>query len=133
VEETRVAASGAWGVVEWAKDAAGKLPARDFYLSLSQGDRAKIDILFANLAENGRISNREKFRNLGEKAGQQGRALWEFKSFQIRFLGDFRKGYRFVVADGLYKRKDNLRPADIEIALRILSENDAREKQRESR
>jgi hypothetical protein len=49
--------------------------------------------LFQILGETGKILNREKFKGLGE----QGLGLFEFKSFQIRFIGDFRPGKRFVV------------------------------------
>jgi hypothetical protein len=125
VEPTRIAAAGAWGTVEWALDSSRHMPAREVYLSLSPGDRAKMDTLFKNLAEVGRITNREKFRNLGDRAGARARSLFEFKSFQIRFLGDFRRGARFLVAHGITnKKKDDLPRADIERTVRILEEND---------
>jgi hypothetical protein len=76
------------------------------------------------LAQTGRISNREKFKQLGQRAGAGG-GLWEFKSHQIRLIGDFRPGRRFVVAHGTRKKRDELGRQDIETALRILSENKA--------
>ncbi len=66
---------------------------------------------------------------LGEKAGPKARGLWECKSFQIRFIGDFRPGGRFIIAHGLdNKKKDNLPKPDIEKAVRILEEHDSIER-----
>lgn len=124
-----IAAKGSWGTVEWAVDSQGNLPARDVYLSLSNEHKAKVEALFRRLADFGRIENRVKFRQLGEKAGPKARGLWEFKSFQIRFIGDFRPGGRFIVAHGLNnKKKDDLPRSDIEKAVRILEEHDASER-----
>lgn len=106
------------------------MPAREFYLDLDDKDKAKIQALFQRLAEHGEIPNREKFKQLGEKAGPKGRGLWEFKSFQIRFIGDFRRGNRFIVAHGLRKKRDDLPRADIDKAVRILAEHDEREKRK---
>jgi hypothetical protein len=116
----RTAAKGTWGTVEWALDLRLGMVAKAFYDALEAGDKGKVVALFQWLANVGRIPNREKFKSLGAQGG----GLWEFKSFQIRFLGDFRPGYRFVVAFGVRKKKDDLRAEDITTALRILAEND---------
>lgn len=119
----RIAAKGTWGTVEWALDARLRMPAQEFFLSLDQVDRDKILALFARLASFGRIDNRERFKALGSKGGN----LFEFKSHQLRFLGDFRPGKRFLVAHGLRKKQDSLDPSDIQVALRVLAENDRAE------
>lgn len=124
----RIAAKGSWGTVEWAVDSRGDVPAREFFELLPTEDRAKVNALFRRLAEVGAISNREKFRQLGEKAGSKGRGLWEFKSFQVRLIGDFRTGKRFIIAHGLQKKKDNLPEQEIKKAIRILEEHDSRER-----
>ncbi len=117
-----IAARGSWGTVEWAINSQNRMPAQEFYTALPTADRAKVLALFQRLAEFGSISNREKFKNLGREGG----GLSEFKSFQIRFLGDFRPGKRFIVAHGLHKKKDRLDPSAIETAKRILAEHDKR-------
>jgi Phage derived protein Gp49-like (DUF891) len=116
----RIAAEGTWGTVEWAFDLRDRMPAKEFFLALDASDQRKIAALFQWLASDGRVPNREKFKGLGADSF----GLWEFKSFQIRFLGDFRPGARFVVALGLTKKKDALKPADLKAADRILKEND---------
>lgn len=128
-DSAHVAARGTWGTVEWAIASNGKMPALEFYQeTLSNSDKAKADTLFKRLAETGRIVNPEKFKNLGERAGPEGRKLYEFKSFQIRFLGAFRPGGRFVIAIGVRKKKDNLSKSGIKRALQILAQHDARER-----
>jgi len=126
-DPVHIAAKGAWGKVEWAIDLKGEMPARDYYLKLPDEDKAKVNTLFQRLADFGSITNWEKFRQLGEKAGAKAKGLCEFKSFQIRFIGDFRPGKRFIIAHGTRKKKDKLPQAEIEKAIRILVEHDARE------
>ena len=94
----RIAARGTWGTVEWAITKDGKpAKARAEYETLSDGDRAKVLALLRRLAEHGRIDNREKFRQLGQKAKGKAQGFWEFKSFQDRLIGDFRSGKRFII------------------------------------
>jgi hypothetical protein len=119
-----VAVRGTVYTIEWATDAQGKTPAREFFDGLSSEDQAKILALFGRLANHGHITNREHFKQLGSRAKGDARALWEFKKHQLRFIGDYRAGRRFVVAHGVRKKTDNLHPADIDKALRILQEHD---------
>ncbi len=74
-----IAARGVWGTVEWATDNRGKMPAREFYLGLSDKEKAKVNTLFKRLTESSKITNREKFKQLGPKAGPQARGLWSSK------------------------------------------------------
>lgn len=119
--DLQIAASGRWGTIEWAVLQDNAIPqAREFYLAQSESDKAKLLVLFQRLAEVGRFSNTEKFKQLGEHAGKHGKGLWEFKSFQLRFLGDFRPGCRFILAQGVRKKQDDLRKSDIEKAIHVL-------------
>ena len=79
-----------------------------------------MEVLFERLAESGRIRHNEKFKKLDDR---QGHAIWEFKSYQLRFLGAFAPGRRFLVAHGVRKKKNNLRSADLDRAARILTEH----------
>lgn len=119
-EEAEVipAARGRWGTVEWAIDARGRKPGCEFFERLGESDQAKVLALFRLLADTGQIRNREKFKKVVD-------GLFEFKSFQLRFFGDFRPGYRFIVASGVRKKQHRADPADIRVALRILEENNS--------
>jgi len=111
---------GQWGTVEWATSASGKLPALEFFESLSSQDAAKIMALFESMAESGAIKNQEKFKKLGNFGSW---AVWEFKSFQLRFLGGFLPGNRFLVAVGLRKKRQKHQRRDIERTAKILEEH----------
>lgn len=119
-DKDSVAATGDWGVVEWAVDRRGVSNAREFFESLSQKDQAKVLALFKRLALFGVIKDAEKFKRLGSVGGRE---LHEFKSFQIRMFGEFRGRGRFVVGYGVIKKKDKLRPQDLDTAARLLSES----------
>lgn len=126
-ERTRkIAAQGEWGEVEWAVLRNGRSPARRFFQQLERREQAKALSLMARLAETGLIVNRERFRQLGKRAGKRGRELWELKSHQLRLLGDYRCQRRFVVAHGLKKKRGRLLASDIQKAVRILWEFDHR-------
>ena len=118
--ESAVAVKGQRISVAWASDHRGRLPAREFYQTLSSEERQKVLALFKRLAETGEISSREHFKSLGKSGGN----LWEFKRFQLRFIGDYRPGGRFLVAFGLRKKRDELDDSDIKKAARILAEHD---------
>ena len=125
-DEPQNAARGRWGTILWAGIPPGSVPqAREFYLGLDDGDKAKCLKLFQWLADEGKIINREKFRALGQEYGPVGRGLFEFKSCQIRFLGGFRPSSRFVIARGLIKKKDRHDKSDLEATQKILAEYDA--------
>ena len=116
------AATGTWGRVVWAVETGGKRAALEFFKALSDQDAAKMQVLFRRLAEFGRIDNPQHFKKLEDR---QGVAIWEFKRYQIRFLGGFGPGRQFVVAHGLRKKRDKLRSPDISRAARILTEHRA--------
>lgn len=118
-----LAVAGEKFTVEWATDSRDRMPALEYFNTLKKEERQRLMMLFKRLADNGDIANREHFKCLGEK----GERLWEFKHFQLRFLGDYRSGRRFVIAHGLRKKRDELDPAAIARAKRILDEHDERE------
>lgn len=118
-----LAVQGEKFAVEWAVDSRERMPALEYFKTLEKKERQKMITLFKRLADQGDIASREHFKSLGK----QGEGLWEFKHHQLRFLGDFRPGGRFIVAHGLRKKQDDLDPADIARAKRFLDEHDERE------
>lgn len=106
----------------WACETSGKAPAHEFFLDLDAKDRARIQALFERLAETGRIRTSERFKKLETRGGV---ALWEFKSFQLRFIGTYSPVARqeFVVACGLLKKRQRHNTRDLNRAARILKEH----------
>ena len=86
----------------------GSCPVGDFLDSLDKADKAKLSVLFTRLGDTGVISNREKFKKV------EG-SIFEFKSFKIRIFCFFH-GKEVLLADGIIKKTDKLRAADIERA-----------------
>jgi hypothetical protein len=103
----------------WAKDSQGRRQAREFFENLDEGDRGKLLALFKRLASQGpqAMHNREKFKKVGQEGSHK---LFEFKSFQLRFIGEYRGGKVFAVAHGLRKKGDDLPKSAREVAARIL-------------
>jgi Gp49-like protein DUF891 len=99
--------------VAFAQDASGCFPAKEFYQSLNQADKAKIMRICMRLADQGQLCNVLKFKHLGD-------GLFEIKSHQIRifcFLDD----RTWWLTDGVRKKRDRHQKSDIERARRIRS------------
>lgn len=129
-----VAARGSWGTVEWAATTTGEsVPAKGAFDALGDDDRAKVLALFKWLAGQGQIKNRQKFRQLGQQAKGKAQGFFEFKSFQDRFIGDFRPGKRFIIGAYAHKKKDKLDEEDINRAVKALAANDQWEEQQKKK
>lgn len=124
VSANPIAVNGEKLTIEWAVDSRGRMPALEFYKELSLKERQRVLALFKRLADTGDIASREHFKSLG-KSGDN---LWEFKRSELRLLGDYRPGGRFIVALGLRKKKNDLNRSDIEKASRILAEHDEQDR-----
>jgi hypothetical protein len=116
------AAKGKHFTVVWAIARNGKSEAKEFFERLAASEQAKMTALFQRLADHGSITNREQFRQLGQRAKGEAKKLWEFKRFQTRMLGEFRPGRIFAIALGVTKKSDELKSSDVDKAMRILSE-----------
>lgn len=120
---SRAAFHGQTRTVEWAVCADGACPARDFFKSLRRSDQVGLAKSFERLGNDGFIRSKEHFKQI------EGTDLHEFKRFQIRLIGAWRPGGRFVIAHGIDdKKQDKLRKADIDRAYKVLAENDAMER-----
>jgi hypothetical protein len=78
-----------------------------------------MQVLFKRLGDEGRISNREKFKPI------ENTEFWEFKSFQIRMPCYFRQDRRVVITHGFLKKGDNIRRGDLIRATNIKNEYEA--------
>jgi hypothetical protein len=114
---TIIAAEGRKLRVLWAMSNNGRMPAKEFYdKKMSDKERAKILALFKRFAAMGSISNKEQFKPLGE-------GLFEFKNYQLRFIGKFGPSQGdFSVGIGLKKKRGKHKQSDLRKAQRILDE-----------
>ncbi|MED5370092.1 MAG: type II toxin-antitoxin system RelE/ParE family toxin [Myxococcota bacterium] len=111
--------------LRFARDARGRLPAREFLDSLHQGKRrnTKVPNLLAKmerLADNGPDSNEHHFKHLGDE-------LYEFKAGNLRLACAWQEeGVLLLLLCGFVKKQQRTRPQDRQRALRILTEHRAR-------
>lgn len=104
--------------IEFAIRSNGTMPAKDFYdNNLSDKERRKLRAPMELLAETMRVSNREHFKKI-----EGTEELFEFKSHQVRLIGFFLPGGRFVLAHGIRKKQDRLSARDIRLADEIRKE-----------
>src|SRR5437660_7540029 len=104
-----IALAGPVRIVVYAVCANGtSSPGFDFYQGLEDKDKAKILTLFKQMAEFGRIANRERFKKI------EGTDFFEFKNFQTRMPCFMLSGGLVVITHGFRKQKDRIDPAQID-------------------
>lgn len=113
MQEQALAYQGRCFTIEFALLPEGQMPAKEFLEGLSLGDQAKISALIKRLGDLGEIRNREKFKKIERTE------FFEFKSFQVRIIGFFMQGRRFVLTHGFPKKQDNIPQSQLERANRI--------------
>jgi phage-related protein len=103
----------------FCRENGGGSPGEVFFDALPNSDKAKMLHLMSMLADNGKIFNREKFKPV--EGG-----LFEFKSHQIRMICKFASEQGLVlITHGFQKKRDDIPPAEIIRAKRILREDAA--------
>src|SRR4051812_46446568 len=105
--DTRVAA-GTWGDVRYARRLNGCRPAKEFYESCSQKNRAKLNSLFQWIANQGSIPNWEKFHQVEGD-------IFELKSHLIR-ISCYRAGFCWFLLHGFIKKSKYWPPGDLQHA-----------------
>jgi mRNA-degrading endonuclease RelE of RelBE toxin-antitoxin system len=108
--KTKECYSGSKKAIELLEMNDGSCEVQVFLDSLDKSDRRKIDVLFEMMGEQGKISNKEKFKKLEGTDG-----IFEFKSFQIRLLC-FLHHSRVIICRGVKKKKDKHDLGDISYA-----------------
>jgi phage-related protein len=92
--------------VVWAISSDGQCLAKEFFKSLEERERAKLQTLFDMMASQGKIVNREKFKQIDG-------ALYEFKASQLRMPCFFDSKNRIVITHGFRKKADDIPPSEI--------------------
>jgi hypothetical protein len=107
--------------IEWYCDVSGYSQAREFAESLDDAEKRKLALLFSALGDIGRIHNKEKFRNEGDK-------IYAFKPQPHRFLSFFFEGGKVIITNAFTKKKDKLPPGEKEKALKCMKDYEQRVK-----
>ena len=108
-------AVGSWGQLCYAVRSDKSMPAKEFYAGLSKGDQAKLNTLFKRMADEGRICNRVKFKQVQDD-------LFAFKVFRIR-VSCYRSGQCWFLLHGFEKKGDDWPNGELIRALNLLKEH----------
>ena len=107
---------GPCAIVAYARRKNGNRPAKDFIENLQQSDRATLARSFKQLADTGKIWNKERFRKLRGK-------IWEFKTHpKVRVLC-FQSGKTWLLTHGFNKETGDTPSRQIERAEEIMGEH----------
>ena len=87
--------------IEWFFDKSGESEALEYYESLSDIQKRKTLILFKRMGDTGKIFDKEKFINEGDK-------IYAFKPQPDRFLSFFYTGHKIIVTNGYRKKSQKL-------------------------
>jgi hypothetical protein len=116
-----IAYEGQKFTIEWYHDASGKSQAFDFAESMVESEQRKLAVLFKALGDIGKIQNKEKFRNEGNK-------IHAFKPKPHRFLSFFFTGGKVIVTNAFTKKQDKLPATEKERALKAMQDYEQRVK-----
>jgi phage-related protein len=93
--------SGDAFTIEWYFDTKQHSEALEYYRSLSKDERIQLLKLFKRMGDVGKIQDKTKFRNEGDK-------IYAFKPQPDRFLCFFYEDKKIIVTNGFRKKQDKL-------------------------
>lgn len=124
VADEDVVCRGSERTVAFARDAAGRAPAKEFLTSgsVSAAEQIKLKAIFERMGDHGKINNTEIFRKESDK-------VYAFKYKQVRITAYLDKGIWFLL-HGFIKKGMKWKATDSERAERIRQEHLNRRQQR---
>lgn len=115
-DEDLVVPRGLARTIAYARDAAGRRPARDFMGSLASVDLKQLGAQFDHLAATGYLGNTRQFR---KERGQ----IWTFKTRSGARIAAFQQGRVWYLTHGFVKQRDRWPRTELERAERIRMEH----------
>jgi phage-related protein len=101
--------------IEWYVDVEGKSHALDYADEMSANYIGKFMHLLEVMGDIGRIHDKTKFRNEGDK-------IYAFKPQPYRFLCFFTVDRRIIITNGFYKDQDKLPQAEKDRAVKAMED-----------
>jgi len=109
-----VAHRGGRLTLEWYFESNGNSKPLEYFEDLPFESKKKFAYLFTQLGERGKIFNKEKFRNEGDK-------IYALKASQDRFLCFFFDGAKLIITNGYKKKSAKIPQREKERALHAKS------------
>jgi len=101
--------------LEWFFDENGESEALEYFHQLSEQQQLKFLFLVKRIGDFGRISNKEQFRNEGDK-------IYAFKPQPDRFLCFFFTGKKIIVTNAFQKKTQKLPNNQKEKAIQYMND-----------
>ena len=96
-----IAFEGEKFTIEWYYDQKGKSQPLEFFNELNQKEQDKLFMLLRRMGEIGKIFDKTKFRNEGDK-------IFAFKPQPNRFLSFIVQGRKIIITNGFTKKTQKL-------------------------
>lgn len=109
--------------VEFYYDEKGELPAKKYFDASSQKVKVKLLALVKYMAENGKIFDITKFRQVDKKE-----KIYEFKPLSERFFNFFYEGNKIILTNGYRKKTRKVSQKDLDKAINIKKDYELRNK-----
>lgn len=106
-----VAYEGVEFTIEWYFDAKGKSLALEYFKKQPKDKQRKLLNLFRLMGDQGKIFDKTKFRNEGDK-------IYAFKPQPDRYLCFFFRGKKIIVTNAFTKKTQELPQGEKELALK---------------
>lgn len=101
--------------LEWYFDEQGESEALEYFNQLSEQQQLKFLFLVKRIGDFGKISNKEQFRNEGDK-------IYAFKPQPDRFLCFFFTGKKIIVTNAFQKKTQKLPTNQKEKAIKYMND-----------
>jgi phage-related protein len=101
--------------LEWYIDSNGKSEAQEYFNRLSEKQQLRFLFLVKRIGDFGKITNKQLFRNEGNK-------IYAFKPQPDRFLCFFFRGNKIIVTNAFQKKQQKLPIKEKEKALKYMKD-----------
>lgn len=116
-----IAYEGEHFIIEWYYTEKGESPSFEYYCSLDKDQKLKFLYLLKRMGDAGKISDKTKFNNEGDK-------IYAFKPKPHRFLCFFIKQGKIILTNGFYKKQQKLPKNEKDRALKYKEDYETRVK-----
>lgn len=116
-----IAYEGEKFTIEWFFTKDGKSPSLEYYNMLDRSQKIKLLMLFKRMGDLGKIIDKTKFNNEGDK-------IYAFKPQPDRFLCFFVQQQKIIITNGFCKKQSKLPHNEKERALNYKDDFDKRMK-----
>ncbi|MDH5718949.1 MAG: type II toxin-antitoxin system RelE/ParE family toxin [Spirochaetia bacterium] len=102
-------------IIEWFFNITNKSEVLDYFEKLSENEQDKLFFLLKRMGDFGKISDKTKFRNEGDK-------IFAFKPKPHRFLCFFTIGNKIIITNAFHKKTDKLPKNDKKKAINNMND-----------